>query len=73
MTPTGKLADRRWREERARKAARARTTPDHHIAALESCALTPAQLQRLDRIAAGMPPLGEDDVSQLAILLHPAE
>lgn len=49
----GKLADPEWRRERAIKAARARTSIDAHIAAIEKDAdkLTEDQRVRLGRVA----------------------
>lgn len=38
------------RVERARKAARARTTADHHINALTNASLTPEQRQQLAKL-----------------------
>ena len=50
-----KLADPEWRRWRARKAAQARTTIDHHIDAIVAAApeLTPEQKDRLATILRG--------------------
>jgi hypothetical protein len=52
---TGKLADPAWREERARRAALARTSVDAHIRALvESApALTTEQADQLRALLGG--------------------
>lgn len=57
---TGKLSDPAWRTERARNAARARTTTEAHIAALvESApALTDEQADLLRSL---LPPPGNPD------------
>lgn len=50
MSPTaGKLADPEFRRERARKAAVARTSPDHHIQQVidRAPALTDEQVERI--------------------------
>lgn len=53
---TGKLQDPRWRAERARKAAQARTSLDHHIA----------------KVVENAPALTAEQIDQLRHLLPPA-
>jgi len=59
--------------ERAVKAARTRTTPDHHIDAIARMwpELTPAQLDRIRYLAEAAPPLSEETRRQLRELLEP--
>lgn len=62
---TGKLADPEFRRERARKAAKARTTPDAHIQALVDSApsLTAEQAERLRSL---LPPADDADGGEQA-------
>ena len=59
--------------ERAIKAARARTTPEYHVAAIARMwpELTPGQLDRIRRLAETAPPLSAETRRQLRELLEP--
>ena len=58
-SPSGtgsKLADPQWRQDRARKAGQARTTPDYHLTRLREIVST-------TRAAQGLPPVTVDDLT----------
>lgn len=59
--PSGKLADPEFRRERARKAAKARTSLDHHVQAVidRAPALTAEQIERLRALLPAAPDGGE--------------
>jgi hypothetical protein len=75
--PTGKLADPAWREERARKAANARTTLDAHVKAVVDRApdLTAEQREKLELIlgAARGPRQGAEGPAARRGPLRPAD
>jgi hypothetical protein len=61
----GKLADPTFRKNRARKAARARTTVDHHIQALVDAA-PPLTSEQRDKLAAVLRPTSHASVKEAA-------
>jgi hypothetical protein len=62
---TGKLADPAWRQARAAKAARARTTGSYHLDRVRD-------LVTSSRAAQGLPPTVTDDLTlgEIAVLIE---
>ncbi len=68
----GKLADPQWRHNRAVNAGKARTTVDHHVAAIvrNKDSLTEQQRAEIRGAVGGWPALSEDLKAELAVLLQ---
>lgn len=71
-TVVGKLADPQFRHDRATKASRARTTPEHHLTKLVAKADEATDLEGLDQwagqVAASLPALTSNEIAVIGKL-----